>query len=243
MQNRLRRIIFAGTKMFFGTSPPVLHWKGGDVHFMEDRVKIYTMNTEELDNLEVYRSYYEEMSMERQSKIDTFRFHKDKKLSLGAGVLLDKGLREYGLRESQVRIEAGLGGKPYLPDYPEIHFNLSHSGSMVLAVFSHLEVGCDIEYMDKINLRVAGRFFCQSEYDYIMKQTGEEMQRQTFYRFWTLKESFMKVTGLGAKLPLDEFCFRLEEPVTVEQHVDHFVYSFREYQMGEYRAAVCCRER
>lgn len=209
---------------------------------MEDRVKIYTMNTDELDAPEAYRRYYKEMSAHRRAKIDSFRFHKDKKLSLGAGILLDRGLKEYGLRESGVRMAAGENGKPYLRDYPEIHFNLSHSGNMVLAVFSDLEVGCDIEYMDKINLKVARRFFCQSEYDCIMGQPSEEQQKDTFYRFWTLKESFMKVTGLGMNLPLDEFCFRLGNPTTVEQDVDAARYAFREYRFEEHRAAVCCRQ-
>ena len=84
---------------------------------------------------------------------------KDKMLSLGAGILIDKGLETFGLREANVRIAEGTYGKPYFPDYPDIHFSVSHSEKMVLAVFADTEVGCDIEYMDSVDLKLAERFF------------------------------------------------------------------------------------
>ena len=94
---------------------------------------------------------------------------KDKLLSLGAGILIDKGLKTFGLREADVRIAEGKYGKSYFPDYPDIHFSVSHSEKMVLAVFEDTEVGCDIEYVDSVDLQLAERFFCQSEYDLIME--------------------------------------------------------------------------
>lgn len=209
---------------------------------MRNKFKLYKMTTDQLDDPEIFQSYYQVLSLQRRKKTDEFHFLKDKKLSLGAGILMDRGLREYGLRESKVRIEFGENGKPFLPDYPEIHFNLSHSGNMVLAVFSDLEVGCDIEYMNVVNMKLARRFFCQSEYDSIVNQKDKEKRRELFYRLWTLKESFMKVTGLGMKLPLNEFCFQLGDIVTIQQKVDAARYSFEEYQFAEHRAAVCCRE-
>lgn len=203
--------------------------------------KLYKMTTDELDDPEIFQNHYQELSEQRRQKIDEFHLQKDRKLSLGAGILMDRGLKEYGLRESKVKMGAGENGKPFLLNYPEIHFNLSHSGNMVLAVFSDTEVGCDIEYMNAVNLKLARRFFCQSEYDSIINQNDSQEQKVLFYRLWTLKESFMKVTGLGMKLPLNEFCFQFGDIVTIQQKIDAARYSFEEYQFGEYRAAVCCR--
>lgn len=208
---------------------------------MNNMFKVYKMTTDELDNPGIFQNYYQELSEQRRQKTDEFHFQKDRKLSLGAGILMDRGLKEYGLRESKVRVGTGENGKPFLLDYPEIHFNLSHSGNMVLAVFSDTEVGCDIEYMNAVNLKLARRFFCQSEYDSIINQNDGEEQKVLFYRLWTLKESFMKVTGLGMNLPLNEFCFQLGDTVTIQQKVDDGRYYFEEYQFGKYRAAVCCR--
>lgn len=202
-------------------------------------VKIYQMDVRELEDETVFQKYYEELSAARRKKVDRHRTVEGKRLSLGAGVLLDRGLQAYGLREKDVRIEQGENGKPYLKDYPEICFNLSHSRDMVLAAFAPTEVGCDIEFIGETNLKLAKRFFCPEEYEYLLNQPDKEAQRQEFYRLWTLKESFMKVTGLGMKLPLNAFCFELGEEVHVRHQLDRREYIFSELQMEEYRAAVC----
>lgn len=207
----------------------------------EKAMKLYTMDTEELSDEAHFRKCYESLSASRQEKIDGYRFLTDKKLSMGAGLLLDRGLREYGLREAKVRIAQGENGKPYLPDYPEIHYNLSHSGNMVLAVFAREETGCDIEKIQTVNLKLAKRFFCPREYAYISDLKGER-QNYAFCRLWTLKESFLKVTGMGMKLPLDSFEFTISEQgkeVAIHQEYDGNQYQFIEKNFGKYHAAVC----
>ena len=212
---------------------------------MEDKgLKIYTMDTEELADTAFYQKCYSSLSDRRQEKADSYHFSADMKLSVGAGLLLDRGLNEYGLRESEVRIGLGENGKPYLLDYPEIHYNLAHSGNMVLAVFADTEVGCDIEQIKTADLKVAKRFFCADEYAYIASLEEEE-QAGAFCRIWTLKESFLKATGMGMKLPLDSFAFQFSSEsleVTVRQHYDRNHYRFLEYDFGKYYAAICLKE-
>lgn len=208
----------------------------------QDGVWIYRLCTEELAKAEVFAAYYDQMSQMRRSKIDRLKREADKRRALGAGVLLDEGLKKYGLSERNVKIEIGENGKPYLPDHPQIHFNLSHSGKQALAVFADTQVGCDIEQMHSAKLSVARRFFCPSEYAWLISQPTERRQ-EAFYRIWTLKESFMKATGLGMKLPLDAFEFLLgREEVKISQSVDEAEYRFIEFAPEEYRAAVCVRE-
>lgn len=209
---------------------------------MEEKVlRIYTLDTEELSDEKYYRQCYGNLSAFRQRKIDSYRFQADKKLSMGAGLLLDRGLAAYGLREAEVRTAQKENGKPYLPDYPKIHYNLSHSGNMVLAVFAGTETGCDIELVQAANLKLAQRFFCPREYAYIAG-LKEELQDYAFCRLWTLKESFLKVTGMGMKLPLDSFEFELSETaqgINFHQDYDRHQYQFSEYDFGRYHAAVC----
>lgn len=212
---------------------------------MEDKgLRMYILDTEEFADMDYYQKCYNSLSARRQEKADSFRFPADKKLSVGAGLLLDRGLKEYGLRESEVRIGLGGNGKPYLLDYPEIHYNLAHSGNMVLAAFAKTEVGCDIEQVKTANLKVAKRFFCADEYAYIASQEEGE-QALAFCRIWTLKESFLKATGMGMKLPLDSFAFQLcggSREVTVRQDYDRNRYQFLEYGFGIYHAAICLQE-
>ena len=57
---------------------------------------LYAIRTDILSDTELFRQWYEVMPQDRRKKIDSFRFDKDKRLSLGAGILLFNGLRRYG---------------------------------------------------------------------------------------------------------------------------------------------------
>jgi len=204
-----------------------------------DGFRLYTMNTEQLEDDAYFQECYIRLSAYRRAKIDRYRYMKDKRLSLGAGILLDTGLREYGLKEAEVTFGQKKNKKPYLPDHPHIHFNLSHSENMVLAVFADTEVGCDIEYTKEANLEIAKRFFCPEEYESLARLEGEE-QNSAFYQLWTLKESFIKAAGMGMELPLNSFGFYLSDGIIkVRQSYDKLEYSFRQYCFGRYWAAVC----
>lgn len=208
---------------------------------------LYWMDTGELEDEISFSGYYKTMSRERQRKVDSCIFRKDKKLSLGAGILMEKGLSAYGLHEREAEVAYGENGKPYLPRYPHIHFNLSHSGSRVLAVFAGVETGCDIEQVQKADLDLAERFFTRKEYDFIAGQPGREQQDEAFFRLWTLKESFLKAVGAGLMLPLDAFEITIspEGKTAVCKKSDEArilcpgEFAFREYRLGEYCAAAC----
>lgn len=184
------------------------------------------------------------LSAERQEKIQARRFEKDRLQVLGAGLLLDYGLRDYGLRECDAAIAYKGNGKPYLADYPRIHFNLSHSGSMVMAVFSDREIGCDIERRQEARMSVARRFFTEEETAQLEAQAPGEERNRLFFRLWTLKESYLKVTGEGMRMPLDSFAISLEDRYpSVRAGLEVLDYTFREFTVPGYQAAVCLKGR
>lgn len=179
------------------------------------------------------------LSANRQEKIQRFRYPKGKVLSLGAGLLLDYGLGRYGLREKDVVMAYGNDEKPYLKDYPDIHFNLSHSGTMAMAAFGDREVGCDVEQAGKPDYRIVRRFFAPEEARALEEETEENSKARMFYRFWTLKESFLKVTGKGIRMPLNDFSVFLGPPVQVKQGGETKPYGFEEFFLPGYQAALC----
>ena len=153
-----------------------------------------------IDDLDLKRTYGL-VSKSRQEKIDFYRFDKDKKLSCGAYLLLKKLLSEKKIADPIFK--TGKYGKAYICNYENVHFNLSHSGKIVLCAISDMEVGADVEYIDpEIDLDIAKNYFFNREYKSIMKSDNPS---EEFFNYWVLKESYMKYTGLGMNLKLDSF--------------------------------------
>ena len=202
---------------------------------------VYWMDVRELEDKDLFSRCYKRLSDERRKKIDSYLFGRDRRLSLGAGILLDKGLSAYGLSEGEVSISSGKNGKPRLSRYPHIHFNLSHSGKMALAVFSSVDVGGDIEKVQKADLALAEEFFTKGEYDYIIGQKTKNKRDEAFYRIWMLKESFVKAVGSGLMLPFNSFEIKImtDGQIDLIQNVDRRKYYFKEYRFEDYCGAVC----
>ena len=158
-----------------------------------------------LEEPEVYSRAYAGCSAERRSAADFFRFGKDRRLSIGAALLLDKGLAAYGLKERDMIYGYGACGKPFFANAQDIHFSISHSGSKVAVAFSDSEVGCDIEIIGDIDLNVAQMFFSRSEYEALLSIREELERRNAFFRCWTLKESYMKAIGKGLNIDSESF--------------------------------------
>ncbi len=202
-------------------------------------VKVYVADTKTLEDAELFKTLYSCVSDRRQEKINRIAFEADKRLSLGAELLLKKALSDIGI--SDYEFSYGENGKPFIKGAENLFFNLSHSGERVMCAISSKAVGCDVEKVKPVDLKIAKRFFFAEEYETIeAKQTPEE-QKAVFFRLWTLKESFMKVTGLGMKLPLDSFCISLDgTSPSVSQSVSTENYYFKEYFFEEdYKYSVC----
>lgn len=175
----------------------------------------------------------------RQEKISRFVFRKDKNLCLGAGILLNRGLAAAGIDPETAAVQTEENGKPRLAGQGGIFFNLSHSGSYALACFSDAETGCDIEVLAPIEIDFAKRFFTPAEYRTIKRCADAKSKQDTFFRLWTLKESYMKFTGQGLLRPPDSFEICLDPPVTVSQGGARQQAFFREYGLEGYKISVC----
>jgi len=132
--------------------------------------------------------------------------------TLGRTLLL-RGLSElYGIHLTETELEAellaGKNGKPYLPAFPKIHFNISHCDGLAACAFDSDPVGIDVEmpgYFPEILIKKAlapeEKLFLQSA------GSTEELRQEWFFRFWTLKEAYVKQTGTGVDVPLTDFSF------------------------------------
>ena len=177
---------------------------------------------------ECYDRYYRSVPEFRQKKAAALRLDQMKAQSVGVWALWQKIRERYRLPE-------------------EAAHNFSHSGTCVMCAVctdgKAVRVGCDVEKLGKLRMNIAARSFCREEYDAVAGAGTEEAQRELFFRYWVLKESFMKATGKGMALPVNSFCIRMGDPPVLVRQPEEFtdIYRYREYCIEDlpYRMAGC----
>ena len=209
-------------------------------------VRVYISNVSNLPDPKENLWIMEGLPEERKNKILRFLRVQDRRQNLAAGLLLKNVLEQHEIDISN--ISYGPHGKPELPD---IYFNLSHSHDYVVCAISDKPVGCDIEKVGKSREGVAERFFTEKERMYL--STFEEKDRlNEFYRIWTMKESYLKMTGEGLVFGLNRIECRFEKAVSSEAKNQDEVMIYRdgekchcfikEYEIFGYKLSVCAEE-
>lgn len=85
-------------------------------------------------------------------------------------------------------------GKPYLLNYPDVHFNISHSGEYVACAASDEPVGVDIQKIGEYNCDVAKRVCNEKE---LVQIENSVDKASDFTKLWTQKEAVLKMYGAG----------------------------------------------
>ena len=160
-------------------------------------LKLYRINIDHFEDPLQNEGLLNLVGIRRRERVIRYRMPDDRKRSLGAGIIIRKILKENGLLESSLKYSENE--KPVVEG---LFFNVSHAGNYVVGVLSDCEVGCDIEKNEKAPLEIAQHYFYHSELAYIKAAKDKD---RAFFTLWTLKESYMKMTGRGMSLPLDSF--------------------------------------
>lgn len=160
-------------------------------------IKLYRINTNNWDDPLENKELLNQIDEIRRKKIMRYHMPDDRKRSLAAGIIIKHILNENGLSENS--LSCSENGKPLADG---LFFNVSHSGNYVVGVVSDCEVGCDIEKVSRAPMKVAQHYFSPAESEYINSEPDKD---RAFFTIWTLKESYMKMTGQGLSLALDSF--------------------------------------
>jgi 4'-phosphopantetheinyl transferase len=130
-------------------------------------------------------------------------------------------------------VETQSNGKPIFRDFPQHHFNLSHSGGWAVCALSDYPVGIDLQKADDRS-RAVSRKFTQEEQDWLAVHPTEE-----FYALWTKKEAYLKYTGAGLTRKLSSFSVLPVEENQPEAGVWNWALAF---PCSPYYCAVCGQE-
>jgi 4'-phosphopantetheinyl transferase len=102
-------------------------------------------------------------------------------------------------------------GKPFSQDDYSLTFNISNSGNRVVYAISRAgEVGIDLEHIRLLPdiEELIDKNFSKNEAAYIRKMEEEKLAR--FFKFWTVKEGYLKAIGEGMRLTPDSLEFKVE---------------------------------
>ena len=143
-------------------------------------VRVWLADVTPLCDEACYRKYYEELPLFRKKKADALRSCQGRAQSAGAWSLWGKIRAEYGLPESSA-------------------YNLSHSGSFVMCAAETdaipCRVGCDLQQMGTLRMKIAERFFCREEYLTVLEGRTERTFLQILGAQGKLSESDQERDG------------------------------------------------
>lgn len=163
-----------------------------------------------------YRPYFSEYRKKRLQKIkNEVRFSQAE----AAEALLCYAAEKEGY-SLPLDIKTEKNGKPYAEN---INFSISHSGNRVLVAIAPCRIGADIQRInEEQNLSVATKILTSSELLGI--------DTHDFFRLFTMKESYFKMTGEGLPFTPKPFS-NLEKSF------------FATWEKDEYMMCVCTCEK
>ncbi len=134
------------------------------------------------------------LSRQRSEKLAGYGTVRDKTDGCAAYILLRIALlKEYGITQAPVFV-FGEHDKPYLRDYPAIHFNISHCKTAVGCILSDKATAIDVTDLRQLRNDISKRVCSISEQQRIEKSADPTL---CFLEYWTRKECYAKLTGEG----------------------------------------------
>lgn len=181
-----------------------------------DEIHLWLVHSSDLRDEDLLARYKRFLTPEEAQKQQRFYFEKDRHQYLVTRGFIRSLLTRYvpHVTPSMWRFETNKYGRPHIkadPDIPKIQFNISHTkGLVAIAIAMEREIGVDVETVtrDGDQVSIADRFFSAKEVEELHTLPASR-QKDRFFDYWTLKESYIKARGMGLSIPLGDFSFIL----------------------------------
>ncbi len=168
------------------------------------------------ENIANLYEYWNILDWQEKDQAKLFYFAEDRSRYIITRAVLRKLLAKYlcNITPEKIQFAQTDNKKPYLSDHiniKNIKFNLSHSKDVIIYAFtSEIEIGVDIEYINKDLQMDDITKYCFSEQEKIkFKNLTNGQKNYYFYKIWVIKEAVVKAMGLGLTFDLKQIniCF------------------------------------
>jgi len=200
-----------------------------------DECLVFLADIQDFDTEELFNTG---LSIEEQYKALRYSHPTSAQLYVLGKYLTRKVIaQQLGLAPLSLSFRQTETGKPYLdPEFGNLKFNLSHSGTKVAIAISAEEVGVDIEFIKSIKNIDGIIASCFSKVEALEIQQSEKSVA-IFYSQWTIKEAIGKCLGQGIGLDLKilpslagRHSLALEQPIIAQLEV--FTFSLDQYAVS-----------
>lgn len=203
---------------------------------MEKGVKRWLMDTSKWNPTpHDFSSALSVLPQHERSSITRFLRMEDRKQALVSRLLQYALIHEVlGIPYNEIVIKRTFEGKPYLEcskvgvEFPNFNFNVSHHGDYVAIASEPLclvgvDVVCCIKPMKESVPEFIENFssyFSSLEWDNIISTGTSDEILVDFYRYWCLKEAFVKAVGSGLAYGVDKVEFHHTNWTNISVKVD-----------------------
>lgn len=108
-------------------------------------------------------------------------------------------------------VAQGPHGKPFLPGYPALHFNLTHTAGLTAVALHASDIGCDAEPAGRKVADTVFSMMAPEEQSWLLGLDPGPVRQKAFIRLWVVKEAFVKALGLGLVLDPRRYAFDVSD--------------------------------
>lgn len=193
-------------------APGPLTLGAGDVH-------LWYCFYDQVTDPRLLEAYAALMTPDESAQHRRFVFEKDRHEYLVTRALVRTVLSRYaGVEPAALRFVRNEFGRPFMsgpPGVPWPSFNLSNTRGLIACAVGapgQGELGVDVEDVERRGetVSIAESVFSKAEVR-ALRSLPAARQRERFFAYWTLKESYIKARSMGLSIPLDQFSFHLDE--------------------------------
>ena len=144
-------------------------------------------------DMQTIDAYLDLLPPERRVRALRYRNERNRLNCIISYLLLRHALKtEFSLHDP--RIAAAENGKPFLPDHPNVHFNISHCPAGCVVGVADRPIGVDIQDIRHFSPRL--REYCCSRDELALLSRCAQPEVE-FTGLWAMKESYLKLIGCG----------------------------------------------
>ncbi len=188
---------------------------------------VYFTIPESLQDAGILKRLMAILSEEELDRYQRYHFPADQHRHLISHALVRRTLSTYvDIAAEEWYFSRGEHGRPEIanPGVPPLRFNLTHTAGLVCCIVT-LDDACGID-AERINSQratsgISRKMFSETEHRQLERLTGRQ-RLEHFFTCWTLREAYVKATGVGIFYPTRKLTFAVDtdKVVGVSFHPD-----------------------